>query len=149
MNEHPTTCSSTSKKTEWRSAAVAQTPPCRYHLGLGIYNVQTAVEGTDGNKRSYLLHLCGQLLRLVIIPCHVEGEPHQWTRATALSFAAEIDGHVLGTLCAVTMALNHHRQSVSAGKTNAIPTEPLGRLQCQLLTAPPPFQSSSHFYPHL
>ena len=23
---------------------------------------------------------------------------------------------------------NHHRQSVSAGKTNAIPTEPLGRL---------------------
>ena len=35
--------------------AVAQTPPCRYHLGLGIYNVQTAVEGMDGNKRSHLL----------------------------------------------------------------------------------------------
>ena len=26
---------------------------------------------------------------------------------------------------------NHHRQSVSAGKTNAIPTEPLGRLSTQ------------------
>ena len=84
--------------------AVAQTSPCRYHLGLGIYNVQTAVEGMDGNKRSHFLHLCGQLLRLVLIPCHVEGEPHQWTRTTALSFAAELDGHVLGTLCAVTMA---------------------------------------------
>ena len=33
--------------------AVAQTPPCRYHLRLGIYNVQTAVEGMDGNKRSH------------------------------------------------------------------------------------------------
>ena len=85
--------------------AVAQTPPCRYHLGLGIYNVQTAVEGMDGNKRSHFLHLCGQLLRLVLIPCHVEGELHPWTRSTALSFAAELDGHVLGTLCAVTMAL--------------------------------------------
>ena len=89
--------------------AVAQTPPCRYHLGLGIYNVQTAVEGMDGNKRSHLLHLCGQLLRLVLIPCHVEGEPYQWTRTTALSFAAEMDGHVLGTLCAVTMALLTNR----------------------------------------
>ena len=89
--------------------AVAQTPPCRYHLGLGIYNVQTAVEGMDGNKRSHFLHLCGQLLRLVLIPCHVEGEPHQWTRTTALSFAAELDGHVLGTLCAVTMALLTNR----------------------------------------
>ena len=74
--------------------AVAQTPPCRYHLGLGIYNVQTAVEGMDGNKRSHFLHLCGQLLRLVLIPCHVEGEPHPWIRTTALSFAAELDGHV-------------------------------------------------------
>ena len=89
--------------------AVAQTPPCRYHLGLGIYNVQTAVEGMDGNKRSHFLHLCGQLLRLVLIPCHVEGEPHPWTRTTALSFAAELDGHVLGTLCAVTMALLTNR----------------------------------------
>ena len=89
--------------------AVAQTSPCRYHLGLGIYNVQTAVEGMDGNKRSHFLHLCGQLLRLVLIPCHVEGEPHQWTRTTALSFAAELDGHVLGTLCAVTMALLTNR----------------------------------------
>ena len=89
--------------------AVAQTPPCRYHLGLGIYNVQTAVEGMDGNKRSHFLHLCGQLLRLVLIPCHVEGELHTWTRSTALSFAAELDGHVLGTLCAVTMALLTNR----------------------------------------
>ena len=89
--------------------AVAQTPPCRYHLGLGIYNVQTAVEGMDGNKRSHLLHLCGQLLRLVLIPCHVDGEPYQWTRTTAISFAAEMDGHVLGTLCAVTMALLTNR----------------------------------------
>ena len=89
--------------------AVAQTPPSRYHLGLGIYNVQTAVEGMDGNKRSHFLHLCGQLLRLVLIPCHVEGEPHPWTRTTALSFAAELDGHVLGTLCAVTMALLTNR----------------------------------------
>ena len=89
--------------------AVAQTRPCRYHLGLGIYNVQAAVEGMDGNKRTHLLHLCGQLLRLVLIPCHVEGEPHQWTRTTALSFAAELDGHVLGTLCAVTMALLTNR----------------------------------------
>ena len=39
---------------------------------------------------------------LVLIPCHVEGELHPWTRSTALSFAAELDGHVLGTLCAVT-----------------------------------------------
>ena len=89
--------------------AVAQTPPCRYHLGLGIYNVQTAVEGMDGNKRSHLLHLCGQLLRLVLIPYHVDGEPYQWTRTTAISFAAEMDGHVFCTLCAVTMALLTNR----------------------------------------
>ena len=63
----------------------------------------------EGNKRSHFLHLCGQLLRLVLIPCHVEGELHPWTRSTALSFAAEIDGHVLGTLCAVTMALLTNR----------------------------------------
>ena len=50
--------------------AVARTPPCRYHLGLGIYNVQVAVEGMDGNKKNHLLHLCGQLLRLVLIPFH-------------------------------------------------------------------------------
>ena len=89
--------------------AVARTPPCRYHLGLSIYNVQTAVEGMDGNKRSHLLHLCGQLLRLVLIPCHIENGPYTWTRTTALSFAAELDGHVLGTLCAVTMALLNNR----------------------------------------
>ena len=85
--------------------AVAQTSPCRYHLGLGTDNVQMAVEGMEGKKRSHFLHLCGQLLRLVLIPCHVEGELHPWTCSTALSFAAEIDGHVLGTLCAVIMAL--------------------------------------------
>ena len=53
--------------------AVAQTPLCRYQLGLGIYNV----------------YLCGQLLRLVLIPCHIKGEPYHWTRSTAISFAAE------------------------------------------------------------
>ena len=89
--------------------AVARTPPCRYHLGLGIYNVQVAVEGMDGNKKNHLLHLCGQLLRLVLIPCHIEGGAPTWTRTTALSFAAELDGHVLGTLCAVTMALLTNR----------------------------------------
>ena len=52
--------------------AVAQTPLCRYQLGLGIYNVQAAVEGMDGGKRSHLLYLCGQLLRLVLIPCHIK-----------------------------------------------------------------------------
>ena len=87
--------------------AVAQTPLCRYQLGLGIYNVQAAVEGMDGGKRSHLLYLCGQLLRLVLIPSHIKGEPYHWTRSTAISFAAELDGHVLGTLCAVTMALPH------------------------------------------
>ena len=97
--------------------AVAQTPPCRYHLGLGIYNVQTAVEGMDGNKRSHLLHLCGQLLRLVLIPCHVDGEPYQWTRTTAISFAAEMDGHVLGTLCAVTMVLLTNRLDLMHSRT--------------------------------
>ena len=59
----------------------------------------------DGGKRSHLLYPCGQLLRLVLIPCHIKGEPYHWTRSTAISFAAELDGHVLGTLCAVTMAL--------------------------------------------
>ena len=63
----------------------------------------------EGNKKSHLLHLCGQLLRLVLIPCHIEDEPYAWTRTTALSFAAELDGHVLGTLCAVTMALLTNR----------------------------------------
>ena len=83
--------------------------PPQYHLGLGIYNVQVAVEGMDGNKKNHLLHLCGQLLRLVLIPFHIDSESHAWTRTTALSFAAELDGHVLGTLCAVTMALLTNR----------------------------------------
>ena len=84
---------------------MAQTPLCRYQLGLGIYNVQAAVDGMEGGKRSHILSLCGQLLRLVLIPCHIQGEPHSWIRSTAISYAAELDGHVLSTLCAVTMAL--------------------------------------------
>ena len=51
--------------------AVAQTPECRYHLGLGINNVQVAVNGMDGDKRSYLLSLCGQLLKQVLTACHI------------------------------------------------------------------------------
>ena len=89
--------------------AVAQTPECRYHLGLGINNVQVAVNGMDGDKRSHLLSLCGQLLKQVLTPCHIEIEASQWIRTTALSYAAEMDGHVLGTLCAVTMALLTNR----------------------------------------
>ena len=89
--------------------AVAQTPECRYHLGLGINNVQVAVNGMDGDKRSHLLSLCGQLLKLVLTPCHIETEASQWIRTTALSYAAEMNGHVLGTLCAVTMALLTNR----------------------------------------
>ena len=85
--------------------AVARTPLCRYQLGLGIYNVQAAVNGMDGGKRSYLLSLCGQLLRQVLIPCHIKIESSNWIHTSALSYAAEMDGHVLGTLCAVTMAL--------------------------------------------
>ena len=45
----------------------------------------------------------------LVIPCHVDGEPYPWTRSTALPFAAELDGHVLGTLCAVTMTLLTNR----------------------------------------
>ena len=89
--------------------AVAQPPLCRYQLGLGIYNVQAAVDGMDGGKKSYLLSLCGQLLRLILIPCHIKGEPYNWTRRTAISYAAELEAHVLGTLCAVTMALLTNR----------------------------------------
>ena len=89
--------------------AVAQTPLCRYQLGLGIYNVQTAVDGMEGGKRSHILSLCGQLLLLILIPCHIRGEPCSWIRSTAISYAAELDGHVLSTLCAVTMALLTNR----------------------------------------
>ena len=42
-------------------------------------------------------------------PCHIAIEASQWIRTTALSYAAEMDGHVLGTLCAVTMALLTNR----------------------------------------
>ena len=41
--------------------------------------------------------------------CHIVIEASQWIRTTALSYAAEMDGHVLGTLCAVTMALLTNR----------------------------------------
>ena len=119
-------------------AAVARTPLCRYQLGLGIYNVQAAVNGMEGWKRSYLfsvrrqrlssvtapllqakgtgllrsglLSLCGQLLRRVLIPYHIKSDPGKdWIRETALSYAADLDGHVLGTLCAVTMAILTNR----------------------------------------
>ena len=107
--------------------AVARTPPCRHHLGLGIYNVQVAVEGMDGNKKNHLLHLCGQLLRLVLIPFHIDSESHAWARTTALSFAAELDGHVLGTLCAVTMALLTNRLDlcIQGHSERANPSPPL------------------------
>jgi hypothetical protein len=115
-----------SNKSTSELTAVAQTPVCRYHLGLGIYNVQVAVDGMDGRKRSYLLSLCGQLLRLVLTPCHIKVEPNQWIRSTAISYAAERDGHVLGTLCAVTMALLTNRLDLSiqglfgAGKSKSM-----------------------------
>ena len=96
-------------KSTCELTAVAQTPECRYHLGLGINNVQVAVNGMDGDKRSYLLSLCGQLLKQVLTPCHIAIQASQWIRTTALSYAAEMDGHVLGTLCAVTMALLTNR----------------------------------------
>ena len=40
----------------------------------GIYNVQAAVNGMEGSRRSYLLSLCGQLLRQVLTPCHIQDE---------------------------------------------------------------------------
>ena len=89
--------------------AVAHTHPCRYQLGLGIFHMETVVEGMEGGRISHLLHLCGLLLRLVLVPCQVQIDPYPWTRSTALSFAAELDGHVLGALCAVTMALLTNR----------------------------------------
>ena len=52
-----------------------------------------------------LLPIVFMVWKIMLIPYHVTGEPYHWTRSTALSFAAELDGHVLGTLCAVTMAL--------------------------------------------
>ena len=98
-----------STKSTNEITAVAQTHPCRYQLGLGVFNVVTVVEGMDGGKRSYLLHLCGMLLRLVLRPYHDQTDPHTWTRTVALSFSAELDGHVMGALCAVTMALLTNR----------------------------------------
>ena len=98
-----------STKSTNEITSVAHTHPCRYQLGLGIFNVVTVVEGMDGGKRSYLLHLCGMLLRLVLKPYHDQTDPHAWTRNVALSYAAELDGHVMGALCAVTMALLTNR----------------------------------------
>ena len=63
----------------------------------------------DGSKRSHLCICAGSYCGLVLIPCHIQGEPYHWIRSTAISFAAELDGHVLGTLCAVTMALLTNR----------------------------------------
>ena len=70
--------------------------------------LQTAVDGMEGGKRSHILSLCGQL-RLALIPCHIRGELCSWIRSTAISYAAELDGHVLSTLCAITMALLTNR----------------------------------------
>ena len=98
-----------STKSTNEITAVAQTHPCRYQLGLGIFNVVTVVEGMDGGRKSHLLHLCGMLLQLVLRPYHDQTDPHTWTRTVALSFAAELDGHVMGALCAVTMALLTNR----------------------------------------
>ena len=92
----------------------------------------------DGSKRSHLLHLCGQLLRLVLIPCHIQGEPYQWIRSTAISFVAELDGHVLGTLCAVTMALLTNRLDLciqglfGAGKSKSMAVLILALLELDL-----------------
>ena len=89
--------------------AVAQTPECRYHLGLGINNVQVAVNGMDGDKRSHFV---------VIMWSTFETSPHPMPYCNSSKpmdpdhcfvYAAEMDGHVLGTLCAVTMALLTNR----------------------------------------
>ena len=130
--------------------AVAQTPECRYHLGLGINNVQVAVNGMDGDKRSHLLSLCGQLLKQVLTPCHIEIEASQWIRTTALSYAAEMDGHVLGTLCAVTMALLTNRLDLciqglfGAGKSKSMAILILALLEllCKENSAPAPLRTS-------
>ena len=98
-----------STKSTNEITAVAQTHPCRYQLGLGVFNVVTVVEGMDGGRKSHLLHLCGMLLQLVLRPYHAQTDSHTWTRTVALSFAAELDGHVMGALCAVTMALLTNR----------------------------------------
>ena len=84
--------------------------PCAdTNLGWASTMYRQQSTGMDGGKRSYLLSLCGQLLRQVLIPCHIKVESSNWIRTSALSYAAETDGHVLGTLCAVTMALLTNR----------------------------------------
>ena len=55
-------------------AAVAHTPLCRYNLGLGINNVEAAVDGMHRGRKSCLLSLCGKLLRQVLTPHHVQPE---------------------------------------------------------------------------
>ena len=64
----------------------------------------------NGGKKAYLLSLCGKLLRQVLTPYYVEMESRpEWIKEKALPFVAELDGHALGTLCAVTMALLTNR----------------------------------------
>ena len=89
--------------------AVAQTPACRYHLGLGINNVQVAVNGMDGEQAILFVVIMWSTFETSTHPCHIAIESSQWIRTTALSYAVEMDGHVLGTLCAVTMALLTNR----------------------------------------
>ena len=86
------------RQTHTSEVTALHKPLCRYQLGLGIYNVQAAVEGMDGGKRSHLLYLCGQLLRLVLNSLPHQGRTHHWTQSTAISFPAELDGHVLGAM---------------------------------------------------
>ena len=106
--------------------AVAHTHPCRYQLGLGIFHVETVVEGMEGGKKSHLLHLCGLLLRLVLVPCHVQIDPYLWR--VPLPFHLRRNWMaVLGALCAVTMALLTNRLDLciqglfGAGKSNLWP----------------------------
>ena len=77
-----------------------------------------------------LLPIVFMVWKIMLIPYHVTGEPYHWTRSTALSFTAELDGHVLGTLCAVTMALLTNRLDLcihglfGAGKSSQWPSHP-------------------------
>ena len=71
--------------------------------------------------RSYLLSLCGQLLRQVLTPCHIQDEEINAGYELLPCHAAEMDGHVLGTLCVVTMALLTNRLGLfGAGKSKSM-----------------------------
>ena len=86
-----------------------------------------AVEGIEGNKRSRLVSV-----RAIVTsshPYHVTGQPYHWTRSTALSFAAELDGHVLGTCaqspwrCSLTgLSYVSKGFSVQANPVNGLPS---------------------------